>query len=143
MDSPIIMDPVQTPHRLVIFSDASSSTLAAATAQTGYLILLAQESGSRGALAADTPLVLLMSGSHRQRHVTHSFFASDAYALLDGMRVAIELACMLGQTTSGLGVDLRPIDAVTDCLTLFNTLSAAVLVKPKEKNAGVEAPREL
>lgn len=143
MDSPITMAAVPTPPHLVIFTDASSITLAAATAQTGYLIFLAHECGSRGALAADTPLVLLVSGSHRQRHVTQSFFAAEAYALLDGMRAAIEVACMLGQTTNGLGVDVRPIDAVTDCLTLFNALSATVLVKPKEMNAGVEAPREL
>lgn len=140
---PVTFQALTAPRRLVLFSEASSITLDSATAQTGYLVFMAHDNGTRGDLSADTPLVLLAWGSHKQRRVTHSSFAAETYALLDGMSAAVEVACILGHMTHGPDGDLPPIDAVTDCLSLFNTLSATGLVRPKEFNAGVAALREL
>lgn len=140
---PLVFSAVPTTRRLVLFTDASSISLASATAQTGYLIFLAHDDGNRGALAADTKLVLLASGSHRQRRVTHSSFAAETYALLDGMRAAVEVACQLTRMTDGPDAPLLPIDAVVDCLSLFNTMSATNLIEPKEVSAGVAALRDM
>lgn len=138
---PLPFSPVRPPYRLVLFTDASSITLASATTQTGFLVFLAHEDSERGALSADTGLVLLAWGAHRQRRVTHSSFAAEAYALLDCMRAAIEVACLLSLILDGVEGGMRPIDAVVDSLSLFNTLSSTSLVRPKEVNAGVEALR--
>eukprot|EP00168_Porphyra_purpurea_P014905 TRINITY_DN4404_c0_g1_i2.p3 TRINITY_DN4404_c0_g1~~TRINITY_DN4404_c0_g1_i2.p3 ORF type:complete len:170 (+),score=38.56 TRINITY_DN4404_c0_g1_i2:1670-2179(+) len=98
---------------------------------------------NRGALSADTPLVLLAWGSHKQHRVTHSSFASETYALLDGMRAAIEVACVHSHLTNGVDTALAYIDANTDSLSQFNTMSATGVVKPKKVNAGVAALRQV
>lgn len=131
------------PHRLVVFTDASAITNASATAQTGFLLFLARDTGVRGALAPDTALVPLAWGSHRQRRVTRSSFAAETYALLEGMRAAVDVACVLAHITDGDDSSLAPIDAFTDCLSLYNTMSAVGLIKPKEMNAAVAALREM
>lgn len=138
---PLRVQPVGTPHRLVVFTDASAISNASATAQMGYLIFLAKDTGTRGALTADTELALLAWGSHRQRRVTHSSFAAETYALLDGMRAAIEVACVLAHITHGVDTTLLPIDVFIDCQSLYNTMSATGVVSPKEVNAGVAALR--
>lgn len=140
---PLVFAPLSPPHRFMLFTDASSITQASATAQTGYLVFLARDTGARGELKADSELVLLAWGSHRQRRVTHSSFAAETYALLDGMRAAIEVACLLALACGGPDAPFSPIDAVLDCLSLFNTLSSTSLIKPKEVNAGVAALREM
>lgn len=140
---PRIFSPLAPPHRLILFTEASSITLASATAQTGYHVFLARDTGTRGELKSDTELVLLAWGSHRQRRVTHSSIAAETYALLDGMRSAVEVACLLALAVGGPDAPLIPIDAILDCLSLFNTLSSTSLIKPKEVNAGVASLREV
>lgn len=140
---PLLFTAVAPPHRLVLFADASSITSSSASAQTGYLVFLTSDAPVRGSLSPDTPLVLLAWGFHKQRRVTHSSFEDEMYSLLDGMRAAIEVACVLAHLTHGADSALAPIDAITDSLSLFNTMSAAGVVKPKEVNAGVAALREM
>eukprot|EP00168_Porphyra_purpurea_P013641 TRINITY_DN3792_c0_g1_i1.p1 TRINITY_DN3792_c0_g1~~TRINITY_DN3792_c0_g1_i1.p1 ORF type:complete len:520 (+),score=117.04 TRINITY_DN3792_c0_g1_i1:298-1857(+) len=139
---PLLYQRVGAPHRLVLFSDASSITLQSATAQTGYLLYLAAD-GARGALHPATELVLLAWGSHRQKRVTHSSFAAETYALLDGIRAAIEVAYVLAHLTDGSDAALAPVDAFIDCQGIFNIISATGLCRPKEVNAGVAALREM
>jgi len=139
---PLLYQHVGAPYRLVLFTDASSITLQSATAQTGYLLFLSKD-GARGALHPDTALTLLAWGSHRQRRVTHSSFAAETYALLDGMRAAIETACVLAHLTDGTDASLLPVDAFTDCHGLFNTMSGTGLSRPKEINAAIAALRDM
>lgn len=140
---PLCIQSVGTPHRLVLCTDASAITNASGTAQTGYLIFLARDTGCRGALAADTQLALLDWGSHRQRRVTHSAFTAEMYALLDGTRAAIEVACVLAHITHGVDTALVPIDASNDCQSLYTTMSATGVLKPKQVNAAVAGLREM
>lgn len=140
---PLLFTAVPPPHRLVLFADASSITSSSASAQTGYLVFLASDVAVRGSLLRDTPLVLLAWGSHKERRVTHSSFAAETYALLDGMRAENGVAYVLAQLTHAVDAALAPIDAFTDSLSLFNTMSAAGIVKPKEVNAVVAALREI
>lgn len=85
--------------------------------------------------------MLLAWGAHKQHRVTHSSFAAETCALLDGMRAAIEVACVLAHLTHGDDTELAPIDSYTDSLSLFSTLSTTGIVKPMEFNAGVAALR--
>ena len=139
----LLFTAVSPPHRLVLFADASSITSSSASAQTGDLVFLASDVAVWGSLLTETPLVLLAWGSHKQRRVTHSSFAAETYALLDGMRAEIEVSCVLAHLTHGVDSALAPIDAFTDSLSLFNTMSAASILEPKEVNAGVAALREM
>lgn len=94
---PLLFTAVAPLHRLVLFADASSITSSLASAQTGDLVLLASDAPVRGSLSPDTPLFLLAWGSHKQRRVTHSSFAAETYALLDGMCAAITSATFLSR----------------------------------------------
>ena len=75
--------------------------------------------------------------------MTHSSFAAETYALLDGMRAAIETACVLAHLTDGTDASLLPVDAFTDCHGLFNTMSGTGLSRPKEINAAIAALRDM
>lgn len=142
-DLPLRFFPIHPPHRIVLFSNASSISNASPTAQTGYLVFLAADTGGRGALGPSTPLVLLAWDSHSQRLVTHSSFAAETYALIDGMRAAVDVACVFANISDGDDSALAHIDTFIDCHSLFNTIPSTGLVKTKEVYAGVAAFREM
>lgn len=140
---PLLFQPMSTPHRLVLFTNAYIVTVTSATAGTGYTLFFAGDVPSRGSLAAGSPLVILAWGSRKQLRVTHSTFGAETYALLDGIRAAVEVSCVPAHLTNGVDMALCFIDAVTDFLSLLNTMSTTGLVKPTEFNAGMAALREM
>lgn len=87
-------------------------------------------------------MTLLLCTSRRQRRVTHSSFAAEVYALLEGVREALELAAIHAHIHEGDEYRLAPIDAYTDNLSLYNTLDADGVVQPKEVGAAVQELRE-
>lgn len=113
------------------------------TARTGYIVFLATGTGFRGDLGATTILVPLEWDSHLQRHVNHRSFADETYALLDGMRAAVDVACVLANLLAGMDYSLALIDAFIDCHSLFNTISSTGVVKPTEVDAEVVSLREM
>lgn len=75
--------------------------------------------------------------------MTHSSYAAETYTPFDGMRAAIEVACVLALITHDVDTALVPINAFNDCQSLCNTISATGVVKPKKVNAAVAALREM
>eukprot|EP00168_Porphyra_purpurea_P001895 TRINITY_DN12232_c0_g1_i1.p1 TRINITY_DN12232_c0_g1~~TRINITY_DN12232_c0_g1_i1.p1 ORF type:complete len:325 (-),score=66.71 TRINITY_DN12232_c0_g1_i1:469-1443(-) len=131
------------PERLRLFVDASSVKLGEPTAHTGFAIFTTAATAAAGPLTPDTPLTLLQYASHRQRRVTHSSFAAEVYALLEGMRAVKELAVIHALVHTGDEYTQAPVDVYTDNLSLFNTLDADGVVQPKEVGAAVQELREM
>lgn len=73
---------LQVQQRLRLFVDVSSVKAGVPTAHTGFAIFSAPGSVPSGRMQADSPLVLLQYGSHRQRKVTHSSFSAEVYVCL-------------------------------------------------------------
>lgn len=111
---PLMYKRLQGQHRLRLFVDASSVKEGVPTAHTGFAIFSAPGSVPRGRMPADSPLVLLQYGSHRQRKVTHFSFAAEVYAMLDGLRAAKELAVVHALVNHGNEYKQAPIDVYTD-----------------------------
>lgn len=130
-------------QRLRIFVDASSVKAGVPTAHTGYAIFSSPGSVPIGRMPADSPLVLLQYGSHRQHRVTHSSFAAEVYAMLEGVRAAKELSVIHALVSYGNEYKQAPVDVYTDNLSLYNTLDAEWVVHPKEVGAAVQELREL
>ena len=74
--------------------------------------------GAPGFLSPDAQLTLLAYASHRQRRVTPSSFAAEVYALLEGVRMALELASTQAHVFTGDAHALAAIDVYTDNLSL-------------------------
>lgn len=140
---PLIYTRLQGQQRLRHFVDASSVKEGVPTAHTGFAIFSAPASVPCGRMPADSPLVLLQYGSHRQRKVTHSSFAAKVYPMLEGVRAAKELAVIHALVHCGNEYKQAPIDVYTDKLSLYNTLDAEGVVQPKEVGAAVQELREL
>lgn len=121
---PLIYVGLQGQERLRLFVDASSVKTGEPAAHTGYAILSAPGSVPSGRMPANSPLVLLQYGSHRQRRVTHSSFAAEVYAMLEGVRAAKELAVIHALANYGNEYKQAPVDVYTDNLSLYNTLDA-------------------
>eukprot|EP00168_Porphyra_purpurea_P006046 TRINITY_DN1729_c0_g1_i2.p1 TRINITY_DN1729_c0_g1~~TRINITY_DN1729_c0_g1_i2.p1 ORF type:complete len:362 (-),score=33.23 TRINITY_DN1729_c0_g1_i2:107-1192(-) len=139
---PLVFSPVHGRQRLRLFVDASSVKNGVPVAHTGYAIFTTSAAVAPGPLSADANMTLLLYTSHRQRRVTHSSFSSEFYALLEGVRVVLELSAVHAHVHTGDKYDLPPIDAYTDNLSLFNTLDADGVVQPKEVGAAVQELRE-
>lgn len=140
---PLMYMYLRGPERLRLFTDASSVKLGEPTAHTGFAIFSTPSSVAAGRLPPDAPLVLLQYASHRQRRVTHSSFAAEVYALLEGMRAVKELAVVHALVHTGDEYAQAPVDVYTDNLSLFNTLDADGVVQPKEVGAAVQELREM
>ncbi|OSX78708.1 hypothetical protein BU14_0103s0051 [Porphyra umbilicalis] len=139
---PLVFPAVRGPQRLRLFVDASSVKTGIPTAHTGYAVFSTSEDVPAGPMLPDAVLSLLLYVSHRQRRVTHSSFAAEVYALLEGVRAALELAAIHAHIHTGDEFNLPPIDAYTDNLSLYNTLDADGVVQPKEVGAAVQELRE-
>ncbi|KAK1865822.1 hypothetical protein I4F81_008345 [Pyropia yezoensis] len=140
---PLSYVPLQGQQRLRLFVDASSVKAGVPTAHTGFAIFTTPGSVPSGRMPADAPMVLLQYGSHRQRKVTHSSFAAEVYAMLEGVRAAKELAVIHALINYGNEYKQAPVDVYTDNLSLYNTLDADGVVQPKEVGAAVQELREL
>lgn len=139
---PLLFMPMRGQQRLRLFVDASSVKAGVPTAHTGFAIFATSGTVAAGPMPPDAPMTLLLYTSHRQRRVTHSSFAAEVYALLEGVRAALELAAIHAHIHEGDEYRLAPIDAYTDNLSLYNTLDADGVVQPKEVGAAVQELRE-
>lgn len=139
---PLQFVPMRGPQRLRLFFDASSVKAGIPTAHTGFAVFATSGLAMPGPMTPDTPMTLLLYTSHRQRRVTHSSFAAEVYALLEGVRAVLELAAIHAHIHDGDEYHLAPIDAYTDNLSLYNTLDADGVVQPKEVGAAVQELRE-
>lgn len=140
---PLVFPPQQGPERLRLFIDASSVKQGVPTAHTGFAIFSSPARVPAGPLPPDAPLTLLQYASHRQRRVTHSSFAAEVYAMLEGMRAVKQLAAIHALVHCGDEYAQVPVDVYTDNLSLYNTLDADGVVQPKEVGAAVQELREL
>lgn len=140
---PLVYPKLRGPQRLRLFVDASSVKNGVPTAHTGFAVFTSPASVRPGRMSADAPLVLLDYGSHHQRRVTHSSFAAEVYAMLEGVRAAKELTIIHGLVHHGNEYAQPAVDVYTDNLSLYNKLDADGVVQPKEVGAAVQELREL
>jgi len=140
---PLVFPGIRGRQRLRLFVDASSVKAGVATAHTGFAVFSTSAAVPAGPMSPDAVLTLLLYTSHRQGRVTHSSFAAEVYALLEGVRAVLELAAIHAHIHTGDEYALPPIDAYTDNLSLYNTLDADGVVQPKEVGAAVQELREV
>jgi len=140
---PLTFPLVAPAQRLRLFVDASSVKNGVPTAHSGFVVFASPSLDAGRPLAPDTPLTLLRYGSHCQRRVTHSSFAAEVYAVLEGVRATMEMAAVHVFIYSGDEYAQPPIDVFTDNLSPYNTLDADGVVMPKEIGAAVQVLREL
>lgn len=81
-------------------------------------------------------------GSHRQRRVTHSSFAAEAFALLHGLQAALTLASVAGALLGGADQVPPSVHVVTDSLGVYDALSSRCETGSKEVRAVVEDLRD-
>ena len=140
---PLVYPSVGTAARLRPLTDVFSVKAGIPTALTACAVFLTPASVPAGLLAPDAPLSLVAYGSHRQRRVTHSSFAAEVYASLEGARAATEVAAVHALLATGEEFSLPPLDVYTDNLSVYNTLDADGVVQPKEVGAAVQELHEL
>ena len=139
---PLVFPAVRRPERLRLFVDASSVKTGIRTTHPGYAVFSTSEEVPAGLMPPEAALTLLLYVSHRQRRVTHSSFAAEAYAMLEAVRAALELAAIHAHIHTGDEFYRPPIDVYTDNPSLYNTLDADGVVQPKEVGAAVQELRE-
>lgn len=93
-------------------------------------------------MPADSPLVLVLYGSHQQRMFTHSSFAVEAHAMLDGVRTVKELVVIHALVNFGDEYRQAPVDVYTEEISLYHRLDADGVVHPKEVVGAVQELRE-
>lgn len=133
---------------LYLFTDSSAVTLKSTAAQSGYALFLGGAGGLVGprALAAtradgvDADLVAW--GSHRQRRVTHSSYAAEAFSLLQGLLTALNAASVAGILFEGKEGATVPVHAFIDSRALYDSLSSTTATGSKEVRAAVAELRE-
>jgi len=140
---PLVFPAMWGHQRVRLFVDASSVKTGIPTAHTGFAVFSTSAAVPPGPMFPDAALTLLLYTSHRKRRVTHSSFAAEVYALLEGVRAVLELAVIHAHIHAGDEYRLPPIEAYTDNLSLYNTLEADGVVQPKEVGAAVQELREL
>lgn len=133
--------PAETGACLYLFTDSSAVSLQSTSAQTGSSLFLGGAAGvvaARGtaASAADGVAADLVAwGSHRQRRVTHSFFAAEAFSLLQGLLVALVVADVAGLLLRGrVGAGLS-VHAFIDSRSLYDSLTSSSATGSKEVRA--------
>ena len=126
---------------LYLFTDSSAVTLRSASAQTGFAIFLGAAggifgaAGSAAAAADGVSADLVAWGFHRQRQVTHSSFAAEAFGLLQGLRSALNAAAVAGLLFNGsVGAGL-PVHAFVDSRSLYDSLTSTSASGSKEVRA--------
>ena len=99
-------------------------TFRSSSAQTGVAIFLGAAEGvvgAAGSVAAEADGVsadLVAWGSHRQRRVTHSSFAAEAFGLLQGLRSALDAADVAWLLFDGAVGGGLPVHAFVDSRSL-------------------------
>lgn len=140
--------PMPAARCLYLFTDSSAVTLKSTSAQSGFELFLG---GTAGVLCADggasavphgVKADLVAWGSHRQRRVTHSSYAAQAFSLLKGLLTAVDVADVAGQLFDGaVGAGL-PVHACIDSRALYDSLSATTATGSKEVRAAVADLRD-
>ena len=134
--------PVRGPPCLYLYTDSSAVSLRSSAAQSGWAIFLGSAGGSTRPLSSSdvrTGVVgdLIAWSSHRQRRVTHSSFAAEAFSLLQGLHAALgvaDVACLL---LSGPGGAALPVHAFIDSRSLYDALTSSATTGSKEVRAAV------
>jgi len=92
--------------------------------------------GSAAAAAVDGVSADLVAwGSHRQRRMTHSSFAAEAFGLLQGLRSTLDDAAVAGLLFDGsVGAGL-PVHAFVDSRSPYDSLTSTSATGSKEVRA--------
>lgn len=138
-----VYSPLRGQLRLRLFVDASSVKTGVTTGHTGFDLCASPASVPAGRMPANATLVLLQYGSHSQGRVTHSSFAAEVYAMLEGLRSAKEKAFIHALVPYGEEYAQAPVDVYTDKLSYYSTLDADGVVQPKEVGAAVQELRAI
>lgn len=141
---PLLFLPAPSPRHLVLFTDSSAVTIRAPVSQAGYAIFLTSSAaGSDGRVPDGLGRSTMVAwGSHRQRRVTHSSFAAEAFALLHGLQAALTLASVAGALLGGADQVPPSVHVVTDSLGVYDALSSRCETGSKEVRAVVEDLRD-
>lgn len=140
--------PVAPGRCFYLFTDSSAVTLKSAAAQSGFALFLGPLAGflaatSSTAVKADTvDADLIAWGSHRQRRVTHSSYAAEAFSLLQALHTALDAADVAGLLFDGVTGKGLPVHAFTDSRALYDSISSTSVTGSKEVRAAVAELRE-
>lgn len=131
-------------RHLVLFTHSSSVTLRAPISRAGFAhFLTSAAEGARGrVLDGFRRSTLVIWGSHRQRGITHSSFAAEAFALLHYLQAALVLASVAGALLRGQDQASLPVHVVTDALVVHDAFSSHCDSGSKEVRAVLEALRD-
>jgi len=133
---------------LYLLTDSSVVTLRSSSAQTGVAIFLGAAGGvvgAAGSVAAEAEGVsadLVAWGSHRQRRVTHSSFAAEAFGLLQGLRSALDASDVAGLLFDGAVGGGLPVHAFVDSRSLSDSLSSTSATGSQEERACIDDLRD-
>lgn len=141
---PLTFLPTPPQRHLVLFTDSSAVTVKAPVSQAGFAVFLTPSSPVNSVPLPDGrgPCTLVAWGSHRQRRVTHSSFAAEAFALLHGLQSALLVSSAAGCLMGGPERLPIPIHVVIDSLGVYESLSSGADAGSKEVRAVVEDLRD-
>ncbi|OSX73858.1 hypothetical protein BU14_0323s0002 [Porphyra umbilicalis] len=134
--------PVRGARCLYLYTDSSAVSLRSSAAQTGWAVFLGSTGGATAPAAPSglpTGVVgdLVSWGSHRQRRVTHSSFAAEAFGLLQGLHAALGVSDVVRLLFSGPGGASVPVHAFIDSRSLYDALTSSARTGSKEVRAAV------
>lgn len=147
-DLGLCLRPVMPQRCLYLLTDSSAVSLKSAAAQSGFALFLGAVAGTLGGVSsssagADTvDADLIAWGSHRQRRVTHSSYAAEAFSLLQAFHDALGVAGVAGLLFKGSAVQGFAAHALIDSRALFDSLSSTSLTSSKEVRAAVAELRK-
>lgn len=141
---PLLFLPAPSPRHLILFTDSSAVTLKAPVSQAGFALFLTSSADwSRGRTPEGVGRSTLVAwGSHRQRRVTHSSFAAEAFALLHGLQASLTIASVAGVVMGDADQVPLPFHVVTDSLGVYDALSSHCETGSKEVRAVLEDLRD-
>eukprot|EP00168_Porphyra_purpurea_P017504 TRINITY_DN6081_c0_g1_i3.p1 TRINITY_DN6081_c0_g1~~TRINITY_DN6081_c0_g1_i3.p1 ORF type:complete len:269 (-),score=41.35 TRINITY_DN6081_c0_g1_i3:356-1162(-) len=131
-----------------LFTDSSAVSLQSSAAQTGFAVFLGAPGGRLGPArsfvpgAAGVSADLVACGSHRQRRVTHSSFAAEAFSLLQVLLTALDAANVAGLLFTGVAGAGLPVHVFIDSSALYDSLSSTAATGSKEVRAVVADLRD-
>lgn len=140
--------PVGSSACLYLFTDSSAVSLRSTSAQTGFSLFLGEAAGVVAARGTTSSTVdgaaadLVAWGSHRQRRVTHSSFAAEAFSLLQGLLVALVVADVAGLLLHGRTGAGLPVHAFIDSRSLYDSLTSSSETGSKEVRAAIADLRD-